>query len=108
MMWPNSGFLGRFPASAAARFTKNYALACFDRAEKPQESGRADDYVRCQYRRGYQPDARAAAAVGRRPDLCAVSGGRKQAADRSGYVVADDRRSVDIGPSRRARDRWLF
>jgi hypothetical protein len=22
-----------FPASAAARFTKNYALACFDRAE---------------------------------------------------------------------------
>jgi len=26
----------------------------------------------CQYRRGCQPDARAAATVGRRPDLCAV------------------------------------
>src|SRR6267378_3561966 len=46
-----------FPASAPARFTKNYALACFDRAEKPQESGRANDHVRCQYRRGCQPDA---------------------------------------------------
>src|SRR5258705_1143814 len=76
-----------FPASAAARFTKNYALACFDRAEKPQETGRANDHVRCQYRRGCQPDARAAASVGRRPHLYAVSAGRKPAADRCRYEL---------------------
>jgi hypothetical protein len=32
-MWPKPGFLGLLPPSAAAGFTKNYALACFDRTE---------------------------------------------------------------------------
>ncbi len=40
--------------------------------------------------------------------LCAVSRGRKPAADRSRYDVADHGRAVDPGPSRGAADRRLF
>jgi hypothetical protein len=36
-----------FPASAAAGFTKNYALACFDRAENRNNPACANDHVRC-------------------------------------------------------------
>jgi hypothetical protein len=39
-MWPNPGFSGAFAGIWRGRFTKNYALACFDRAENPQKSGR--------------------------------------------------------------------
>src|SRR6266576_3948945 len=39
-MWPNSGFSDAFAGIHRGRFTKNYALACFDRTENAQESGR--------------------------------------------------------------------
>jgi hypothetical protein len=34
-MWPKPGFLGLSSALPAAGFTKNYALACFDRGFDP-------------------------------------------------------------------------
>jgi hypothetical protein len=36
-MWPKPGFLRRLPPPSAAGFTKNYALACFDRAGSPKD-----------------------------------------------------------------------
>src|SRR5216684_1881657 len=108
VMWPNFGFLAWSCHIHPGRFTRNYALACFDRAENPQRTVRADDPVRCWYCRGYKPDARPTAAVGRRLYLCAVSARRKPAADRSRYDVADHGWAVDPGPSRGARDRYLF
>src|SRR5438445_2620521 len=39
-MCPNFGFSDAFSGIHRGRFTKNYALACFDRTENAQESGR--------------------------------------------------------------------
>ena len=62
-LWPSLGhgygekaafsglFLGRW-ARIGCRFTWNYALACFDRAEQQKYRPRAHDPVRCQHRRG--------------------------------------------------------
>ena len=49
-----------------------------------------------------------AAAVGRCLHLCAVYRGRKPAADRSRYDVADHRRAMDSGSSHGAGNRRLF
>src|ERR1700722_7852613 len=35
-MWPKPGFLGLLATFAVSRFTKHYALACFDPGEKPK------------------------------------------------------------------------
>jgi hypothetical protein len=36
-MWPNPGILGRLLPACAAGFTKNYALACFDRRKSRED-----------------------------------------------------------------------
>src|ERR1019366_8354078 len=75
---------------------------------KPARNPAADDHVRCPYHRGCKPDARPAAAVGRRRRLPAVPAGRRPAADRSRYDVADHGRPVDSRPPRGAGNRCLF
>ena len=72
------------------------------------EPREADDPVRCPCQRGCKPDARAAAAVGRRRRLRAVSSGRQPAADRSRHDVADHGRAMDPRSPRGARDRRVF
>jgi hypothetical protein len=37
-MWQNPGFLSLLPASHSHRFTKNYALPCFDPWRKPKDA----------------------------------------------------------------------
>src|SRR3982074_535414 len=106
-MWPNSGFLARLPISIAAGLPR-IMLWRASIGRKTRETGRPDDHVRCQYCGECKPDARPAAAVGRRLYLRTVSAGREPAADRSRYDVADHRRAVDPGTSRGTRDRRLF
>ena len=108
LMWPKPGFVRGCRRIEAAGFTKNYALACFDRAGKPSKSGRPMTLSVSPCHRAGKPAARAAAAMGRRRHLRAVSAGRKPAADRSRHDVADHRRAVDHRPSRGAGNRRLF
>ena len=75
---------------------------------KALKSGRVNDPVRYPCHRAGEPAARLAAAMGRRRHLCAVSAGRKPAADRSRHDVADHGRAVDHRSPRRAGNRRLF
>src|ERR1700739_1545790 len=115
LMWPKPGISQGFgqalllpgafsPLAAAAVFTKNYALPCFD----PAGSEAAHDPDRCRYERACEPDARVAAAVGRRLYIWSVPAGRKPAADRPRHVVAGPRPPAGSGPHRRARKPCVF